>query len=90
MGDDTHYDHPIPVGSILKAPNYDHLYKVIVGVRKSEVGTYWVYETYTTRSNASEPYSQTELDLETMASSDEYTDWDLLYRNDSDNSENQE
>ena len=81
MSDNTHYDHPIPVGSVLEAPNYDCLYKVITDTRKSESGAYWVYESFEIGTAANPITRQTEMDFETMTGDNKYTDWELIHRN---------
>ena len=74
------YDHPLPKGTILRAPNYDHAYKVIVDV--TEKPQHWKYTAFQIGKGPDCPVSQTSLDFDEMANSDAYTDYVVMFKPD--------
>ena len=74
---DTHFDHPLPVGTILETAD-EELHKVVVDVLSlSPNGA--AYRTYMIESASEQPVIQNQLDFEYMANSDEYPDWRVMY-----------
>lgn len=73
---DLHYDHPLPIGTILKAKG-KRLHKVVVDWRLSETGTA-VYSVYTIESATEQPATQTGIDFEQMYDNDDYPQWEVV------------
>jgi len=80
MSDERYFDHPLPVGTILVATDYDTLWKVIVDCYEHVSGNDFTYTVYTLGTMVDEPNTQTSIDFEEMVGENRFPDWEIEYR----------
>jgi len=79
----TQFDHPLPVGTVLEATDYEPpLYKFITEREVTAVGVR--YMVYNSRSPPRKLLTQTDVDLDAVVGMDSFPDWTVAYCPDND------